>query len=306
MNYYAKLLWLGEYSVIKGSHALASPYLCFSGSWQFHESARPASGPQSLLPYADHLGKLEQANNLPAALDWRRFRQDLEKGLYFDSNIPTGYGLGSSGALCAAVYRRYARERISRSARERYAELREQLARLESFFHGSSSGTDPLICYLNQAVLLLAGGKIEPVVLPPLPTSETYRFFLLDTHQRRQTAPLVNHFMERCRQPDFASHVQTQLIPRTNSAIEAMLAGDWPALYERWSQISTFQWEHFQAMIPADFRALWKSSLDHDAFRLKLCGAGGGGYLLGFAVDYYLASSFLQGHSLQERVLPLP
>lgn len=306
MKYYAKLLWLGEYSVIEGSHALASPYQRFAGSWQYAEGSRPDGRQQQLTAFAAYLHGLERAGTLPAALDWRRFQQELAEGLYFDSDIPAGYGLGSSGALCAAVYQRYARERISRSAHDRYGELREQLARLESFFHGSSSGTDPLICYLNQPVLLLAGGKIEPVVLPTLPSGEGYRFFLLDTRIRRQTGPLVNHFVECCRQPLFASHVQSQLIPRTNSAIQAMLAGDWPTLFERWSQISHFQWEHFQRMIPAQFKELWQHSLAHDAFRFKLCGAGGGGYLLGFAANYYLAGSFLEEHSQHEHITPLP
>jgi mevalonate kinase len=30
---------------------------------------------------------------------WRTLKQDIEKGMYFDSSIPQGYGVGSSGAL---------------------------------------------------------------------------------------------------------------------------------------------------------------------------------------------------------------
>ena len=30
------------------------------------------------------------------------FQRDLDAGLFFQSDIPTGYGLGSSGALCAS------------------------------------------------------------------------------------------------------------------------------------------------------------------------------------------------------------
>lgn len=306
MKYYAKLLWLGEYSVIRGSHALASPYPHFSGRWQFAGGGRANSRQQQLPAFAAYLESLEREGTLPGALDWRRFQRELAKGLYFDSDIPTGYGLGSSGALCAAVYHRYARKRIGRSAREHYGELREQLARLESFFHGSSSGADPLICYLNQPVLLLSNGKIQPTVLPNLPGGTAYRFFLLDTRRRRQTGPLVNHFVEACRRPSFANHVHTQLIPRTNRAIQSMLAGDWPELYEHWAQISDFQWEHFQRMIPDAVRPVWNASLCHEAFSLKLCGAGGGGYLLGFAADYHLASAFLKEHSLQDNTLPLP
>ena len=34
-------------------------------------------------------------------------------GLFFKSNIPQGYGLGSSGAMVAAFYDRYAKKKIS-------------------------------------------------------------------------------------------------------------------------------------------------------------------------------------------------
>jgi mevalonate kinase len=31
-------------------------------------------------------------------------KNDVETGMYFDSSIPQGYGVGSSGALVAAIY----------------------------------------------------------------------------------------------------------------------------------------------------------------------------------------------------------
>ena len=34
-------------------------------------------------------------------------------GMYFDSSIPQGYGVGSSGALVAAIYDKYAHEKIT-------------------------------------------------------------------------------------------------------------------------------------------------------------------------------------------------
>jgi mevalonate kinase len=33
--------------------------------------------------------------------------------MYFDSSIPQGYGVGSSGALVAAIYDRYAQDKIT-------------------------------------------------------------------------------------------------------------------------------------------------------------------------------------------------
>ena len=44
--------------------------------------------------------------------NWQRLDNDLKENLYFNSNIPQGYGLGSSGALIAAVYEKYAVSKI--------------------------------------------------------------------------------------------------------------------------------------------------------------------------------------------------
>ena len=46
-------------------------------------------------------------------LNWRQFERDLKQGLWFCSNSPMGYGLGSSGAVCAALYTRYASKKAS-------------------------------------------------------------------------------------------------------------------------------------------------------------------------------------------------
>ena len=40
-------------------------------------------------------------------------KRDIDKGMYFDSSIPQGYGVGSSGALVAAVYDKYANDKIT-------------------------------------------------------------------------------------------------------------------------------------------------------------------------------------------------
>ena len=34
------------------------------------------------------------------------------RGLYFESTIPQGFGIGSSGALCAAIYDRYSKNPV--------------------------------------------------------------------------------------------------------------------------------------------------------------------------------------------------
>ena len=38
---------------------------------------------------------------------------DIDRGMYFDSSIPQGYGVGSSGALVASIYDKYANDKIT-------------------------------------------------------------------------------------------------------------------------------------------------------------------------------------------------
>ena len=47
--------------------------------------------------------------------------------------------------------------------------------------------------------------------------------------------------------------------------------------------ISKFQWDFFPEMIPTNMRGFWLNGLDSGDYVLKLCGAGGGGYILGFS-----------------------
>jgi len=101
-KYYSKLLLFGEHSIIKGSQALALPLFNFSGNWKY--ATENIEEKQMNLPtFATHLEKLKNVNELLCDLDVERFQGELNKGLFFQSNIPTGYGVGSSGALCAAI-----------------------------------------------------------------------------------------------------------------------------------------------------------------------------------------------------------
>jgi mevalonate kinase len=289
--YYSKLLLFGEYTIILGGQALALPLDRFSCRWTTEgEGAQSRTGLSKFFAY---LRQLESRNWLHGALDLRRMEQDLRDGFFLQSNIPVGYGLGSSGALCAAVYDRYGLEKIDRMETARYPELRYLLGLMESHFHGASSGVDPLICYLNQPVLIKTGAEIERVSAT-LPTREAgMQFFLLDTQMPRQTGPLVERFLQKCEDPAYALRVENELIPETEAAIGAFLSGKWPELPDRLHAISLFQWEHFREMIPGDFHAVWQAGLERDLFKLKLCGAGGGGFLLGWTRDASLMTEEL-------------
>ncbi len=268
--YPAKLLLFGEHVLLIGAPAVATPVPAFGGKWAWPVLA----GSAAALPLDDFM----ECNALSEIqeIDKEAFRKDLAAGLFFDSNIPMGYGLGSSGALCAAVYDRYAREKATS-----LADLKAVFARMESFFHGNSSGIDPLTSYLRQPVLIQNKTEVTTVESSIWPDAPVV--FLLDSTLPRQTGPLVQWFLEQSQQPVWRERLEQELLPAHEAMVQGWLQANteqfWPAL----RQVSRFQLEHFHPMVPATLRDLWRESLGRDDMVFKICGAGGGGFLLGFA-----------------------
>lgn len=289
-QYFSKLLLFGEYTIIQGGQALALPLERYSCHWT--SIGAGAKSKPSLRRFYIFLKKLESQKWLQGILDLKQFATDLKAGYFLESNIPIGYGLGSSGALCAAVYDRYAVAKINRDDEKNYAELRHILGLMESYFHGSSSGVDPLICYLNQPVLIKPGAEIERVSAPLPPKTNKINFFLLDTQTPRKTGPLVEHFLQKCEDSAYAHRIKHELIPQTEATITAFLQGRWPDLMIDMHSISLFQWKYFREMIPEPFQTIWSKGLESNDFKLKLCGAGGGGFLLGITNNTRILPSF--------------
>lgn len=296
MHYPSKLLLFGEYLIIQAGEALATPFQKYGGKWNF--APNDPSLQQNLSALIAYLFDLQKNEKLICKLDLERFLSDLKRGLFFDSSIPSGYGLGSSGALCAGIYDRYCIEnKILPKDTEQYGKLKTILAQIESFFHGESSGIDPLVSYTKQAIYIKTDKSIEAVQLSD--KSPKFSFFLLDTSISRQTAPLVDLFLEKCSNLDFTEKVKAQFIPVSNKAILSFLQNDEQNLLETFQEISLWQYTHFSEMIPEAFRCIWREGLEEGHFYLKLCGAGGGGFLLGLSVDLESTERALEGFSVQ-------
>lgn len=272
-----KLLLFGEYTVLLGSKALAIPLPQFSGAWSFGEKSKATP----LQEWLHYLRKLADAQELSAPFALQRFEHDLSQGLYFNSNIPVGYGLGSSGALCAAFYHRYCRSPILPENHAKQGLLRQQLAQLESHFHGNSSGADPLICYLQKA-MLLGQGAAEQVSVPTVEETDI-GFFLVDTQRSRQTAPLVQRFHRYYKENKvFRREVEQAWLPLAEQAIAQYRSGNRKALGKVITEISHVQYNLLEDWIPQGARPYWAEGLRQGSYSLKLCGAGGGGFLLGY------------------------
>lgn len=270
-RYPAKLLLFGEHLIVRGSQGLAFPVLQFHGHWQYGKMKDT-----KLERFLEYLEKLDNP-----LIELNKFKSEIQKGLYFSSDIPRGAGLGSSGALCAAIF-----DQFGLSQQLSLSDLKWQLAQLESFFHGKSSGLDPLVSYLDQPVKQHIDGSLSIVNLPLTGQPAKGAFFIVDTHLVRSTVPMVKLFQEKYREKAFRQLCETQLVPCTEEAIESLIKGCWPVLFESLHQISFFQLRYMSEMIPSAFRQIWLDGLASSTFKLKLCGAGGGGFLLGLSKDW--------------------
>ena len=170
---------------------------------------------------------------------------------------------------------------------------------MESFFHGKSSGLDPLNSYLSIPILIKSKNDINVTGIPSQKSNGTGGVFLLDSGQTSSTAPMVNIFMEKMKSEGFRNMINSKFIKHTNLCVDSFLNGDIKNLFDNTKKLSKIVFENFKPMIPNEFHDLWKRGIDSGSYFLKLCGSGGGGYILGFAPDIEKAKSDLKNYNLE-------
>jgi mevalonate kinase len=285
----------GEYSIILGSMGLTIPYAHFNGGLEFINKnqytdlnfARRSN--EQLSDYLKYLINLEKKRALPKGFDLARMTQEIESGLYFESSIPEGYGLGSSGALVASLYHRYVgitAQSVIKNDGQKIGALKTEMATLESYFHGTSSGIDPLICYLKHPLLLKDKNNITPIEIPRYELNSEDAIFLVNSGKPGKTAPLVKEFMQLCDNPSYLKKLDEEYIPMNNTCIQLLIDGNLDDFFAALGELSFFQALNFQRMIPANLESEWQFGLSTGEFILKLCGSGGGGFVLGFTRDF--------------------
>ncbi len=293
-KFYSKVLLFGEYSVIQHSMGLCIPYTLFDGKLTFRRDNTAVIDPE-LKAFSLFIKQLIDNNQLTYQFDITSFEFDISQGLYFDSTIPQGYGVGSSGALVAAVFDRYEQENHTNLD---IGKLKKIFAQLESHFHGASSGVDPLISYLNSPILIKSKNELGPVTIPSFPKGKG-GIFLLNTKRSRKTEPLVNLFLEKVTNDKFDEVCESELKPITNDCIQNFLKADTASLLGNFKKLSEFQFEHLSPMIPKLYRDLWIEGINTDDYFLKLCGAGGGGFLMGITRDFQKVKQVLSAHEIR-------
>ena len=300
--FYSKILLFGEYGIIKDSKGLSIPYNFYNGALKYGQNQNDDSAESNniLKEYYQYLKTLD--NDL-VSFNLDQMASDIYRGMYFDSSIPRGYGVGSSGALVAAVYDRYSLEKITvleNLTREKLLNLKDIFAAMESFFHGNSSGLDPLNSYLSLPILISSKNEIEATGIPSQnTTAEQAAVFLLDSGMVGETAPMVQLFMQKMKEEGFRSMLKNQFIKHTDACVDDFLKGDVKSLFRNTKQLSKVVLNHFKPMIPKKFHQLWALGIESNAFYLKLCGSGGGGYMLGFTENIDQAKKALKGHKIE-------
>jgi mevalonate kinase len=302
--FYSKILLFGEYGIIKDSKGLSIPYNFYNGALKVDEnpSQEAIASNASLRRFVTYLEQLQNGQPELVTFNLEVLKADVERGMYFDSSIPQGYGVGSSGALVAAIYDKYANAKITvleNLTREKLLQLKNIFSQMESFFHGKSSGLDPLNSYLSIPILINSKDNIEATGIPSQSATGKGAVFLLDSGIVGETAPMVNIFMENLKEEGFRKMLKNQFVKYTDACVENFLGGDMKSLFENTKQLSKVVLNNFKPMIPEAFHGVWQKGIDTNDYYLKLCGSGGGGYILGFTQDLEKAKQSLKDYKLE-------
>lgn len=298
--FYAKILLFGEYGIIKDSKGLAIPFNSYKGALKSVQnlSGEAKKSNESLAKYYTYLANLD--TNL-VSFNLSDLKKDIDNGMYFDSSIPQGYGVGSSGALVASIYDKYAMDKITvleNLTRDKLLVLKQVFSLMESFFHGKSSGLDPLNSYLSLPILINSKENIEAAGIPSQKEGKG-AVFLLDSEQVGETEPMVSIFMNKMKNEGFRKMINEEFATYTDACIEDFLKGNVKSLFGNVKSLSKIVLKNFKPMIPTAFHKVWEKGITTNDYYLKLCGSGGGGYILGFTEDYEKAQKSLQDYKLE-------
>ena len=88
--------------------------------------------------------------------------------------------------------------------------------------------------------------------------------------------------------------LKNQFIKYNDACIKAFVKGDRNPLFNNLKKLSAIVLDNFDPMIPKSFRPLARR-IEERGYYLKLCGSGGGGFVMGFTRDYDKVKSKFEG-----------
>ena len=297
----SKILLFGEYGILKNSKAISIPHNKYQGNLDFGDLTDNdvKKSNKSISEFLNFLKKSNQKNNFNII----QFEIDIKKGLFFKSSIPIGYGLGSSGALVAAVYHKYFFNKIEISkdlSSDKLVKLKEIFSQIESYFHKKSSGIDPLNSYVGYPLFIESNDRISIIKLPGQSTESKRGLFIIDSGKPAKTGNLIKIFLDSFEDKSFSDHFNKKFILPTNYCVDSIIKSEFNLFSKNFMDLSQFVIEKLNPMIPSDFNDIWRKGLETGSYYLKLCGSGGGGYLIGFSDNLDKAEKELVDYKFQE------
>ncbi len=302
---YAKLLLFGEYGILLGGAALTIPLTRFMAKFDFIDSAPETEiarkSNKVLHGFAEFL---EKSKSITSEINVAGFKLDIVDGLYLSSDIPIGYGVGSSGVVCAAIYKAYGKNKQPiNNLPDNLLLYKSLFSSMEAFFHGKSSGLDPLACLVGKPLLI----RQKEISILHSVYQLKKNWFLVDSGSSRITGLLVEKFLAKCCKSDFKSDFKSNYISVVNTLIDEIKdeklvkegSNDTRSMEKYMEAISLMQLRYFNEMIPAFLVPLWQQGIDTGCFYLKLLGAGGGGYYLGISQQKTATEEMVAAYGLK-------
>ena len=277
--FYSKILLFGEYGIMLNSDALSIPFKKFSG---YLQKSNLISNEQRIsnIKLIELYNYIIKNESLSKIINFQNFKNDIDSGLYFNSNIPIASGLGSSGALVSSIINKYSKIDLSSIQNE---ELKKIMSIIESKFHGNSSGFDPLVSFFNKPIMLSAGNikLLDNLKFP------NFKIYLIDSEISSSTSEMIELFNQKKTQKDFLSVFNSSFIKITNECIyNLMYSSD--HFKDSIKNLSETTFENMNEMIPESINEIWQEGLQSNKYFLKLCGSGGGGFFLAFDFENIL------------------
>ena len=98
---------------------------------------------------------------------------------------------------------------------------------------------------------------------------------------------------------EFEQLFQNEFIEFTNLCIDDFLNSKFNSLQKNIKKLSKFTYDNFKDMIPKQFDSIWSNGLNSDDYFLKLCGSGGGGFILGFSSNMAKSQELLKDYNFK-------
>ena len=283
ISFNSKILLFGEYGIMHDSNALSIPYKKFNGSLSKSDhlsedqkiSNRNIESLYEYIIQEDYLNDIINSDNL---------KEEIDSGLYFDSNIPIGSGLGSSGALVSSIISRYSKVDLKSFSN---SEIKKIMSLVESKFHGNSSGFDPAVSYFNKP-MLYSNQKIKLIERIPF---KDFKVYIIDSQIDSSTKKMIKVFEDKISKSEFRLFFNSKFINNTNQCINHLINTS-KLFRDSVKELSNDTLHNFQEMIPEKLKNKWKEGIKNDSYYMKLCGSGGGGFFLAYDFDNQINLSF--------------